>query len=164
MPLREQLQKDMTDALKAGDQAKRITLGMVVNAIKQKELIVRGQLSKTITDPAELQIQSQLNDAGIIDVIASEVKKRRESIEQFKAGNRQDLADKEESEIKILAAYLPEQLSEDAVRTEVRNAIAALGATDIKEMGKVIKAAMEPLKGRADGSVVSRIVKEELSK
>ena len=164
MSLKEQLQKDMTDALKAGDQLKRLVLGMAVNAVKQKELHNRTLLSKTVTDHEELQKQSQLNDDQTLEVIATEVKKRKESIELFTAAGRQELADKESAEIKILKAYLPEQLDEATIRTEVLNTITALGAKDIKDMGKVMGAVTGKLKGRADGSTISTIVKEELSK
>ena len=162
--LKEQLQKELTEALKSGNQLKRLVLGTLMTAIKNKELAKRGQLSKQTSDPAELEQKSQLVDEEILEVIAGEVKKRKDSIEQFKAGGREDLAKKEKSEMEILAAYLPEQLSEEKIKNEIQLVIEELGAIGPKEMGKVIGAVMAKLKGRADGTLVSKIVKEILLK
>ena len=153
----------MTDALKAGDQTKRVTLGMLMNSVKNKELVKRTALSKTVTDQAKLEEQSQLNDEEILEVIASEVKKRKESIEQFELGNRKELAEKEKTEMAILTAYLPEQMNEDDVRAEIKKTISELNAQGMKDMGKVIGAVVGKLKGKADGGMISRITKELLS-
>ena len=109
-----------------------------------------------------MEKQSQAADDEVLEVIASETKKRREAIEQFKTGGREDLAQKEKLEMDILAAYLPEQASEEEVRAEIQKAIADLNAQGPKDIGKVIGAAMVKLKGRADGGMVSKIVKELL--
>ena len=162
--LKEKLQKDLVDSLKSGDQLKRSVLGMLMAAIKNRELSKRNQLSKTVTDATKLEKESQLNDEEALESVSSEVKKRKESIEQFTAGNRPELAEKEKKEMEILMAYLPAQLDESQIRTEVKKTISEIGAKDMKEMGKVIGTAMAKLKGKADGNVVSRIVKEELSK
>ena len=161
--LKEKIQKEMTDALKAGDQTKRVTLGMLMNSVKNKELVKRTALSKTVTDQAKLEEQSQLNDEEILEVIASEVKKRKESIEQFELGNRKELAEKEKTEMAILTAYLPEQMNEDDVRAEIKKTISELNAQGMKDMGKVIGAVVGKLKGKADGGMISRITKELLS-
>jgi uncharacterized protein len=161
--LKDQLQKDLTQSLKAGDQLKRSVLGMLMTAIQNRELNKRTQLSKTEKDLGELAIKSKLNDEEILEAIASEIKKRKESIEQFKAGNRPELAEKEAKEMAILSAYMPAQLSESEITSEIEKAIKESGAKDIKDMGKVIGLAMSKLKGKADGSTVSRIVKEKLS-
>ena len=160
--LKQQLQKDLNESLKSGDQLKRLVLGMLMTAVKNKELAKRQQLSKTTSDTAELEKQSQLTDEEIVETVASEVKKRREAIEQFKAGGREELAQKEKSEMDILLAYLPEQLGEDEIRAEVQKTIAKLNASSAKDMGKVIGAVMAKLKGRADGGTVSKIAKESL--
>lgn len=162
--LKVKLQKELTEALKAGDQLKRLVLGTLMTAVKNKELAKRGQIGKTTNEPRELEQKSQLSNDEILEVVAGEVKKRKDSIEQFSAGDRKDLADKEKEEIEILMAYLPEQLSEEKVKNQVQLIIEELGATSQKEMGKVIGAAMSKLKGRADGSLVSKITKELLSK
>jgi hypothetical protein len=161
--LKEKIQKEMTDALKAGDQTKRITLGMLMNSVKNKEIVKRSALSKTVDDPAKLEEQSHLNDDEILEVIASEVKKRKESIEQFELANRKELAEKEKTEMSILTAYMPEQMGEDDIRAEVVKTISALNAQGLKDMGKVIGAVVGKLKGKADGGIVSRIAKELLA-
>ena len=111
----------------------------------------------------EIELMKPLDDAGILGVIGSEVKRRRDSVEQYKAGNRQDLADKEDAEIVILQAYLPQQLTPDELRAKVDAAVAAVGASGPKDMGKVMKALLPEVQGRAEGSVVSEMVKAKLS-
>jgi hypothetical protein len=160
--LKEQLQKELNEALKTGDQLKRSVLGMLMTAVKNRELAKRQRLSKTVTETGELEKQSQLTDDEVLEAIAGEAKKRKEAIEQFKAGGREELAQKEKSEMDILAAYLPEQVSEEEVRTEVQKTIAEINAQGSKDVGKVIGAVMTKLKGRIDGGTVSRIAKEFL--
>lgn len=160
--LKDDLQKELNEALKAGDQLRRSVLSLLLTAIKNRELAKRQQLSKTITDITELEKQSQVTDDEVLEVVASETKKRKEAIEQFKVGGREDLAQKEKSEMDILAAYLPEQASEEEVRAEVQKTIADLNAQGPKDMGKVIGAVMAKLKGKAEGGMVSKIVKELL--
>ena len=161
--LKQQLQKELTEALKSGNQLKRLVLGTLMTAVKNKELAKRGQIGKETNDPRELEQKSQLGTEEVLEVIAGEVKKRRDSIEQFSAGGRPDLAEKEKLEMEILAAYLPEQLSEEKVRNQIQFTIEELSATSPKEMGKVIGAVMAKLKGRADGTLISKIVKELLT-
>lgn len=146
--LKEKLQADVKDALKSGDSKKRMVLGMVLAAIKNKEIEKRSELS----------------DDDMIAVIASEIKKRKDSVEQFEKGGRPELAEGERKEAEMLMSYMPEQMSEEDIRTEIKKTIAETGAKDIKEIGKVIGAVMAKIKGKADGTLVSRIVKEELSK
>lgn len=160
--LKQKLQEDLNKSLKAGDQLRRLVLGMVMTAIKNREVEKRTKLSRSISQVDRLEKESQLTDEEILEVIASEVKKRKESIEQFKAGGRDELAQKEKSEMDILFSYLPEQFGEDEVRAEVQKIIAELGASGPKDMGRVIGAVMAKLKGKADGGMVSRIVKELL--
>ena len=136
----------MKEAMKAGDAMKRLVLSLVNSAIKNKEIEKR----------------SELTDEEIIGVISSEVKKRKESIESYEKGGRKEMAQKERGELTMLMEYMPEQISEDEIRTEAKKAISEVGAEDIKEMGKVLGVLMPKLKGRADGQTVSRIVKEEL--
>jgi|SRR3989344_730936 len=162
--LKEKLQADVKDALKAGNAEKRMVLGMVMSAIKSRELDKRGKLSKSEPDPVKLEEGSRLNDEEIIEVLSSEIKKRKDSIEQYSNGGRPELAEKEKSEMNILMEYMPEQMSEDAICEEVKKAIEETGASGPKDMGKVIGAVMAKIKGKADGTLVSRLVKEELSK
>ena len=160
--LKEQLQKDLMASLKSGDQVKRLVLGMLMTAVKSRELNKRQQLSKSISDAVELEKQSQLTGEELSEVIAGETKNRKESVEQFRAGGREELAQKEKAEMDILMTYMPEQISEDEIRTEVKKTIAELGASGVKDMGKVIGSVMSKIKGRADGGTVSKITKELL--
>jgi hypothetical protein len=160
--LKDLLQKELNDALKSGDQLKRSVLSLLLTAIKNRELAKRQKLSKTTSKTEELERQSQLTDEEILEVIAGEAKKRKEAIEQFQAGGREDLAQKEKTEMDILASYLPEQASEEEIRAEVRKVITELNALGLKDMGKVISAVMSKFKGRVEGEKVSKIVKELL--
>lgn len=146
--LKDNLQSDMKDALKSGNSQKRTLLGMVLSAIKNKEIEKRGELS----------------DDDMIAVISTEIKKRKDSVEQFEKGGRPELAEGEKKEAEMLMVYMPEQMSEEDVRSEVKKTVIETGIKDIKEMGKLIGAVMTKVKGKADGQLVSRLVKEELSK
>lgn len=136
---------------------------MLLNSIKNREIVKHTQLSKTVTDQAQLENQSQLSDDEVLETIASEVKKRKEAIEQFTAGGRPELAQKEKDEMNILTNYLPVQMSEEEIKAEVKKIVTETGAKDIKDMGRVIGQIMARLKGKAEGGLVSRIVKEELA-
>lgn len=160
--LKMRLQEDAKHALKSGEQIKRLVLSMLLTFIHNKEIEKRTKLSKEGI-VANLERVSELTDEEIILSIFSEVKKRKEAIEMFKKGNREELAVKEKDELSILESYLPEQLSEDKVRDIVRKIIVETGAKDIKEMGKIIGAVMGKTRGQADGQMVSKIVKEELN-
>lgn len=171
--LKQTLQEDLNKSLKTGDQLRRLVLGMVMTAIKNREVEKRTRLSRSTSQVDQLEKESRLTEEEILEVIASEVKKRKESVEQFKAGGRDELAQKEKSEIDILLSYLPEQMSEDQIRIEIQKTIAELGALpstpigrgglDPKDTGRVIGAVMAKLKGKADGGMVSRLVKESLA-
>ncbi len=146
--LKEKLQQEMKDALKSGNSQKRTLLGMVLSAVKNKEIEKRSELA----------------DEDVIAVISSEIKKRKDAIEQYEKGGRPELAEGEKKEAEMLMAYMPEQMTEEDVRTEVKKTIAETGAKDAKDVGKAIGAVMAKVKGKADGQMVSRLVKEELSK
>lgn len=156
--LKEKLQTDTKEAMKAGNAVKRMVLSLVSSAIKNKELQKRAKSGKA----------EELNDEEVLDAISSEVKKRKESIESYEKAGREEMAQKERDELNILMEYMPEQMSEDEIRTEAKKVIRQLadGANPPaggKEMGKVLGTLMPRLKGKADGQIVSRIVKEELS-
>ncbi len=147
MGLKETLDADLKDAMRSKDQLRLDTIRGLKSAIKYREI----ELMKT------------LDDAGVQGVIAGEVKRRRDSVEQYRAGNRQDLVDKEEREIAILQGYQPAQLSEPELRAKVDEAVAKVGAKGMKDMGAVMKALMPEVQGRADGKAVSDMVKARLS-
>ncbi|KKR07615.1 MAG: hypothetical protein UT43_C0015G0003 [Parcubacteria group bacterium GW2011_GWC1_39_29] len=161
--LKEQIQNDIKEAMKSGNSAKRMALGMVMSTIKNKELEKRSKLSKTETDVTKLDEISRLSDEEIIDVVSSEIKKRKDSITSYQSGGRPELAEKENEEIGFISIYMPEQLGEDAVREEIKKTITEVSASSIKDMGKVIGAVMAKIKGKADGQLVSQIVKELLA-
>ena len=165
--LKEKLQTDVKEALKAGDSQRRMVLGLVLSAVKSRELEKRGKLSKTEQDTSKLEELSKLNEEEIIEVISSEIKKRKDSIEEYNKGGRPELAEKEKSEIEILTEYMPEQMSEDDIRKVVQQTIkdmALPAEATLAKAGQVIGSVMTKVKGKADGTTVSRIVKEELSK
>ncbi len=120
--------------------------------------LVRGAIRQL-----EIDGKKELSDEDVLGVISKEVKQRRDSIEDFKKGGRDDLVAAAETEIAILMEYLPQQLSEDEVRNLVKEAIAASNAASPKDMGKVMKELMPKVKGRADGKMVNEIVKELLA-
>jgi uncharacterized protein YqeY len=147
MALKEQLDADLKSAMRDKDVLKLSVVRMLKSAVKYREI----------------ELMKPLDDAGVLAVIASEVKRRRDSVEQYKAGNRQDLADKEEAEIKILQAWLPQQLGEDELRAKVDEAIKKTGAQGPKDMGAVMKALLPEVQGKAEGKTVSDMVKARLA-
>ncbi len=149
MTLRERLDADMKAAMKAREDLKLQVIRGVKSAIKYRE--VEGE--KAVV----------LDEAGILQVVGSEIKKRRDSVEQYRAGKREDLAQKEEAEIAILQAYLPAQLSPEELARKVDEAVAKVGAKGPKDMGAVMKALMPEVQGRADGKAVSELVKQKLA-
>ncbi len=147
MTLRERITEDMKAAMRASDKERLLTIRMVQAAIKQREVDER------IT----------LDDAQVIAVLEKMVKQRRESIVQFEQGARQDLADKEKSEIVLLQSYLPAQFTEAEIDAIISDAIASTGAASIKDMGKVMAAVKAKAAGRADMGAVSARIKATLS-
>ena len=164
--LKQKIQADLTKAVKKGDEITRSTLRFLSAVILNKEKEKRYKISKekpTLGVERELIERSNLTDEEIIEVISSEIKKRKEAILEFEKGKREDLAKNERAEIKILESYLPEQLSEEEIKKLASEIIEKTGAKEIKDMGKVMGELMAKVKGRADGSLVSKIVKELLS-
>jgi len=147
MGLREQIDADIKNAMKSGAKEKVSTLRMLTAAIKNKMIEKR---------PAEL------TEVDVQDTVRSLIKQRRDSIEQFTKGGRQDLANKESSEVAMLEIYLPQQLPREEVERMVREAISQTGAQGAKDMGKVMKALVPMVAGRADNKMVSELVKKIL--
>lgn len=164
MSLREKIQTDIKRAMQEKNAAKVSVLRMVMAAVFNKEKEKRNKLSKSGEEPSKLDELSQLTDDEVTEVISSEAKKRKESIEQYTKGDRQDLAEKEEQELELLSEYMPEQIPEDEVRKIVKQKIEELGISGPQETGKLMGAIMPQLKGRVDGKVVSKIVQEEIKK
>jgi len=166
MDLKEKIKNDLNRSLKEREKLTSSTLRLLLATILNREKEKRAKIAKGEKGLTEEELikKSQLLDDEIIQAILSEIKKRKESILLFEKGKRQDLADKEKEEIKILQKYLPEQISEEELKKIVQDAVKKTGAASIKEMGKVMKEVMPKVKGRADGSKISQIVKELLSK
>ena len=147
MSLREQINQDVKDAMKAKDVKKRDALRLLTSAFKQIEVDERRDLS----------------DDDIIKIITQQVKRRKDSASQYKEAGRDDLMQIELDEISFYEAYLPKQLSDDALATEVSAIIEQVGATTMKDMGKVMGVASKSLAGRADGKRINECVKKLLS-
>jgi uncharacterized protein YqeY len=145
--LKERLDAELKVAMKEKDQLKVSVVRMLKSAVKYREI----ELMKSLDDP------------GVEGVVASEVKRRRDSAEQYRQGGRDDLAAKEEAEIGILQGYLPRQLAAEELEGIVDGAIARLGAAGPKDMGKVMKAVLSEVQGRAEGKAVSELVKQKLA-
>lgn len=148
--LAEKLQNDLKDAMRAKDEQRLSIIRMLKSAIQYYE-IQKGGAGYTATDD------------DIIEVIGKEIKKRRESIDLYEKGGRPELAEKEQKELEVLQTYLPEQLSKDEIQSLVDEAIRQTGATEMKDMGKVMGTLMPKIKGKADNSIVSALVREKLS-
>jgi len=163
--LKERIQNDLKGAVKNREELKSSVLRLLLAAIFNKEKEKRYRLSKQKPEFEEkdLEKESQLTGEEVIDVISSEIKKRKESIELFEKGKRDDLVEKERKEKEILEKYLPAQLTEEEIKKLTKEAIEKVGATEMKDMGKVMAELMPKVKGRADGNLVSKIVKELLA-
>ncbi|MFM0053864.1 GatB/YqeY domain-containing protein [Caballeronia grimmiae] len=148
MSLKDQINDDMKTAMRARETERLGTIRLLLAAIKQREVDDRVTL----------------DDAAVTAVIDKMIKQRKDSISQFESAGRTDLADKEKAELTILSAYMPEQLSSDAIAAEVQAAIAATGAAGPQDMGKVMSVLKPKLAGKADMTAVSAQVKAALAK
>jgi len=149
MGLKEKLQADLTDAIRSRNEVVSSTVRMLLAAITNEE--VAGKAAKV------------LSDAEIITVLSREAKKRREAVEAYTQAKRDDLAGKEKAEAVVIANYLPEQLSEDEIKKLIADAIADTGAKGPAGMGLVMKVLQPKIAGKADGGVVSGLVKAALA-
>lgn len=147
--LKQQLRDELTNSMKAKDELQTSVLRMLISAITYYEIQKGGA-------------GYEASDEDVMTVIGNQVKQRKDSIEQFEKAGRQELADKEKSELTLLEKYLPEQMSEEEIRMLVTEAIKQTGATSPSDMGKVMGTLTPKTKGKADGAMVSRIVKESL--
>ncbi len=147
MALKDQLMNDLKDAMKDKDVIRKNTVQMVRSAVLQ----------------FEKDNKTELNDNGVIEVIAKELKKRKDVLPEYEKSGREDLVEGLKKEIETLLGYLPAQLSKEELVEIVKGAIAETGATSMKDMGKIMAAVMPKTKGRADGKDINAIVKEMLS-
>ena len=145
--LQEKLMNDLKAAMKGGEKQRKLVISLIRAGIQN----------------AEIAKQKTLDDAGVLDVIAKEARQRRESIAEFKKGNRPDLVAKEEAELAILLEYLPKQISHDEIIAAARKVIEEVGAQGPGDKGKVMQKLMPQLKGKAEGSAINEIVTGLLS-
>ena len=164
--LKQEIKNATNQALKSGDRESVETLRMLLASVFAKEKEKRYKISKEKPNATEDQLskESELTDEEIIEVISSEIKKRKDAIVLYEKGNRQELADKEKNEIEILKKYLPEQLPEEELRKIIAESIKKTGASEIKDTGKIMADLMPKVKGKADNSEIAKIIKELLSK
>jgi uncharacterized protein YqeY len=163
--LKQQIQADATNALKIGDKFASGVFRMILASVISKEKDKRYKISKKKSGIKEEDLvkESELTDEELVEIILAEVKKRRDAIGLFEQGGRQELADNEKKEIQIIKKYLPEQISLDKLRKLVEESIKKVKAEEMKDMGKVMADLNPKVKGKADSSEISRIVKEILS-
>ncbi len=161
--LKSKIQEDLKEAVKGKREAERLTLRGVLASIQSKEKERRYVLSKKDLLEDKLSEESSLTEEEVAEVISSEAKKRKESIEEYKKGKREDLVEQEKKELSILEKYLPEQISDEELENIIKEAIEKTGAGSVKDTGRVMAEVMPGLKGRAEGERVSRKVKEILS-
>lgn len=146
MSLKEKLQEDLKSSMKNKDTIKKSVITMIRAAIKQYEVDNRVELS----------------DEGIVDIISKQLKQRNDSLAEFEKAGREDLIEETKSEIQVLKEYLPQQLSEEELEKIVKETIAEVGATSMKDMGKIMTAIKPRTAGRADGRKINELVKKNL--
>jgi uncharacterized protein YqeY len=152
MGLREQLAADLKDAMLQRDEVGKRTIRSVIAAIKKAE---------TTLDSSGNRVS--LDDQDIMGIVVRQAKQRRESIVEFRKGNREDLVAEEEAELAVLQSYLPQQLSQQEIEVQASKIIKDVGATGPRDIGKVMKPLMAQLKGQADGGLVNQVVRELLA-
>ena len=148
MSLRDQIPEDLKTALRGKKSLDLSVLRMLQAAIKNREIDNKGEL----------------NDEEIVQVVSSEIKKRRDAIEEFTKVSREDAAEAEQLEINVLMKYMPEQLSEEEVASKVQELVAGSDAAGLKDLGIAMKVVMPALKGKADGKLINKYVREQLAK
>jgi len=148
MSLRDQIPEDLKTALRGKKSLDLSVLRMLQAAIKNREIDNKGELS----------------DEEVVQVVSSEIKKRRDAIEEFTKVSREDVAEAEQLEIDVLMKYMPEQLTEEEVASKVQELVAGSGAAGLKDLGIAMKVVMPALKGKADGKLINKYVREQLEK
>lgn len=161
MTIKEKIQQDFKEAFKNKEEVKISTFKILQSEIRNAEIAKKTKMAKEgATD--DIDLKSQLNDDEVIQVIGKEAKKRKDAMEIYKKEGRDELFKREESELAVLISYLPEQLSEDEIKKIVEESVRDSGATGPQDMGKIMKVLMPKVKGKADGALVNKILKETL--
>jgi len=146
MTLKERLQKELVEAMRARDTLKVDVIRLLRNSIRQKEI----------------ELKKELSDDDVIKILSNAAKQRRESIKAYEAGKREELVEREKRELDIIESYLPEKLSQEELIKIVEDVIKEVGASSLRDLGKVMPKVMAKVKGRADGSEVQAIVRSKL--
>ncbi|MBO8152968.1 MAG: GatB/YqeY domain-containing protein [Candidatus Neomarinimicrobiota bacterium] len=146
MTLKERLQKELVEAMRARDTLKVDVIRLLRNSIRQKEI----------------ELKKELSDDDVIKILSNAAKQRRESIKAYEAGKREDLVEREKRELDIIESYLPEKLPQEELIKIVEDVIKEVGASSLRDLGKVMPKVMAKVKGRADGSEVQAIVRSKL--
>ena len=146
MPLKEQLVADLKVALQQKDASRALVIRYLRNAIQYREK----------------DVGKELDEAAVMEILSRQVRERRESITAFEAGQRHDLVEKEKAELAILEAYLPEQLSQEQILDLARQVVTEVGATTIRDKGKVMSKLMPQIRGKGDGNVANEVVTQLL--
>jgi uncharacterized protein YqeY len=154
MTIKDQLNADLRDAMRSGEETRKTTLRLLLTAIRNAEIPAEGS---TATQRADL------DDNAVLNIVRREVKQRRDSIDAYTKANRPDLAAKEEAEVAVLSAYLPQQMGRDEIAAVARSVIERVGASGPGDKGKVMPAVMAELKDRAEGREINAVVTELLS-
>ncbi|MCR4284006.1 MAG: GatB/YqeY domain-containing protein [Parcubacteria group bacterium] len=163
MILKEKIQQDFKEAFKNKEDVKISTFKILQSEIRNAEIAKKTKMAKEgVTE--DIDSKSQLDDEEVVQVISKEAKKRKDAMEIYKKEGRNELFEREESELAVLVSYLPEQLSEDEIRKIVEESVRDSGATGPQDMGKIMKVLMPKVKGKADGNLVNSIVKEVMIK
>ncbi|MBX4201098.1 GatB/YqeY domain-containing protein [Candidatus Parcubacteria bacterium] len=162
--LKQQIQEEVKNALRAGDQFTCGVLRMAISVMGTKEKEKRYKILKEKPDMKEEDAvkESALSDEEVTNAIVSEIKKRKDAIALYKKGGRPELAENEKKEIAVLQKYLPEQLPQEELKKLVEESVKKTGATSMKDMGKIMADLMPKVKGKADNSEISNIIKELL--
>jgi hypothetical protein len=155
MTLKDQLNADLRDAMRANDDTRKTTLRLLITAIRNAEIPPEGATAATA--------RAELDDAAVLNVVRREVKQRRDSIDAYTKANRQDLVSKEEAELAVLSAYLPAQMSRDEITAIAKAIIERVGASGPADKGKVMPAIMAELRDKAEGREINAVVTELLS-
>ena len=146
MTLKERLQKELVEAMRARDTLKVDVIRLLRNSIRQKEI----------------ELKKELSDDDVIKILSNAAKQRKESIKAYEAGNREDLVEREKRELDIIESYLPEKLPQEELIKIVEDVIKEVGASSLRDLGKVMPKVMAKVKGRTDGSEVQAIVRSKL--
>lgn len=149
MSIEQKINEDLKAAIKAGEKASLTTYRTIMAQIKDERI--------------KLRVKREMTEEDVIGVLLTAAKKRKESIDIYRQNNREDLAAKEEAELKLIQKYLPKQISGDEVKKVISKIIQQTNATSIKDLGKVMGAAMKELKGKTDGQLIQSIVRDQLS-